>query len=49
MPAATRASHTVDTASSAADTTTCHSGTSPEAYSTGIAIGAVGGKKPSTW
>jgi hypothetical protein len=38
----------VPAAHSAADSATCQTGTSPDAYSTGIAIGAVGGRKPST-
>jgi len=49
MVAAVRAIHTVPTATRAADTAACHAGTSPAAYSTGMAIGAVGGRKPSTW
>jgi hypothetical protein len=48
MAAAVRAIHTVPAASRAAETAACQAGTSPAAYSTGMATGAVGGKKPST-
>ena len=49
MVAAVRAIHTVPTATRTAETAACQAGTSPAAYSTGMAIGAVGGRKPSTW
>jgi hypothetical protein len=48
MVAAVRAIHTVPAARRTADTAACQAGASPAAYSTGMATGAVGGRKPST-